>query len=164
MVESMLCGKLTYPKNTSEVYRIMAIKMRVLYASPKKIISTMANMIKAEFDLPVNAVDKIEQPAYSCDKERLVVLMFSLKSEPSDVVRRFCGELNKSRANNVAIIMNGPEAAANRMKEILAAAGTNVIDEVFYVKTAALSFLDKITDEEKADLLAWTHRVVDSIQ
>ena len=142
----------------------MAIKMRVLYSSTKKKIATMANMIKAEFDLPVNAVDKIEQPAYACDKERLVVLMFSLKGEPSDVVRRFCGELNKSRANNVAIIMNGPEAAATRMKEILAAAGTNVIDEVFYVKTAALSFLDKITDEEKADLLAWTHRVVDSIQ
>ena len=138
--------------------------MRVLYASPKKKISAMANMIKEEFSLPVNAVDKIEQPAYPCDKERIVILMFTLKGEPSDVVRRFCGELNKTRANNVALVVNGPEAAANRMKEILAAAGTNVVDEVHYISTKAFSFLDKITDEEKAALLAWTHRVVDGLQ
>ena len=164
MIESMLSGKLSYQIYLLEVYPDMAIKMRVLYASPKKKISTMANMIKAEFALPVNAVDKIEQPAYACDKERIVVLMFSLKGEPSDVVRRFCGELNKARANNVAIVMDGNEAAAKRMKDILTAAGTNVIDEVFYVKTSFLSFLDKITPEEQADLLAWTHRVVDSLQ
>ena len=46
----------------------MAIKMRVLYASSKGKIATMANMIKAEFELPVNAVDKIEQPAYPATK------------------------------------------------------------------------------------------------
>ena len=142
----------------------MAIKMRVLYASSKKKIQEMANMIKAEFDLPVNAVDRMEQPAYLCDKERIVILMFSLKGEPSDVVRRFCSELNKSQAANVALVVDGPESAANRMKEILAAAGTKVVDEVHYVKTAFLSFMDKITPEEKAALLAWTHRVVDGLQ
>ena len=142
----------------------MAIKMRVLYASSKKKISTMANMIKEEFSLPVNAVDKIEQPAYPCDKERIVILMFSLKGEPSDVVRRFCGELNKTRANNVALVVDGTENAAARMKEILAAAGTNVADEVFYVKCAFLPFIDKIKPEEKDALLAFTHRIVDSLQ
>ncbi len=141
----------------------MAIKMRVLYASPKKKIVSMAQMIKAEFDLPVNAVDKIEQPAYPCDKERIVILMFSLKGEPKDVVRRFCGELNKSRANNVALVVDGNEAAANRMKEILSAAGTNVVDEVHYVKTAFFSFMDSVKPEEKEALLAWTHRIVDSL-
>lgn len=142
----------------------MAIKMRVLYASSKKKIASMAQMIKAEFDLPVNAVDKIEQPAYPCDKERIVILMFSLKGEPNDVVRRFCGELNKGRANNVALVVDGNEAAAKRMKEILAAAGTNVIDEVHYVKTGFLSFLDSVKPEEQKALLDWTHRIVDSLQ
>ena len=142
----------------------MAIKMRVLYASSKKKIASMAQMIKAEFDLPVNAVDKIEQPAYPCDKERIVILMFSLKGEPSDVVRRFCGELNKSRANNVALVVDGPESAANRMKEILTAAGTNVVGDVHYVKTAALSFLDSIKPEEQQALLQWAHGIVDSLQ
>ena len=142
----------------------MAIKMRVLYASNKKKIASMAQMIKAEFDLPVNAVDKIEQPAYPCDKERIVFLMFSLKGEPSDVVRRFCGELNKGRANNVALIVDGNEAAAQKMKDILVAAGTSVADEVFYVKTSFLSFLDSITPEEKEGLLAFAHRIVDNLQ
>ena len=113
----------------------MAIKMRVLYASNKKKIVSMAQMIKAEFDLPV-----------------------------SDVVRRFCGELNKGRANNVALIVDGNEAAANKMKEILSAAGTSVADEVFYVKTSFLSFLDSITPEEKEALLAYAHRIVDNLQ
>ena len=121
-------------------------------------------MIKAEFDLPVNAVDKIEQPAYPCDKERIVFLMFSLKGEPSDVVRRFCGELNKSRANNVALIIDGPESAAKRMKEILTSAGTNVAEEVHYVKCGLLPFLDKIKPEERDALLAYTHRIVDNLQ
>ena len=141
----------------------MAIKMRVLHASSKKKIHEMANMIKAEFDLPVNAVDRMEQPAYLCDKERIVILMFSLKGEPSDVVRRFCSELNKSQAANVALVVDGPESAANRMKEILTAAGTNVLEEVHYVKTAFLSFMDSVKPEEKEALLAWTHRIVDSI-
>lgn len=143
---------------------VMAIKMRVLYASNKGKIAEMAQMIKAEFDLPVNAVDKIEQPAYPCDKERIVFLMFSLKGEPSDVVRRFCGELNRGRANNVALIVDGPESAAQKMKEILTAAGTNVAEEVHYVKCGFLSFLDKVKPEEKEALLAYTHRIVDNLQ
>ena len=142
----------------------MAIKMRVLHASSKKKILEMAQMIKAEFELPVNAVDRVEQPAYPCDKERIVILMLSLKGEPNDVVRRFCGELNKSRANNVALVIDGNEAAAKRMKEILTAAGTNVAEEVLYVKTAFLSFLDSVKPEEKTALLEWAHRIVDGLQ
>ena len=142
----------------------MAIKMRVLHASSKKKILEMAQMIKAEFDLPVNAVDRVEQPAYPCDKERIVILMLSLKGEPNDIVRRFCGELNKGRANNVALVIDGNEAAANRMKEILTTAGTNVAEEVHYVKTGFLSFLDSVKPEEKTALLEWAHRIVDGLQ
>lgn len=141
----------------------MAIKMRVLYTPTKKKLAELANVIKAEYSLDVNAVDTI-LPAYSCNNERIVILMLTLKGEPDDQLRRFCGEMTKARANNTALIVNGTEEAANRMKEILAAAGTKVVDEVFYVKTKFFSFLDKVTEEEKADMLAWTHRVVDSIQ
>ena len=140
----------------------MAIKMRVLYTPTKKKLADMAALIKAEYALDVNAVDKI-LPAYSCDKERIVILMLTLKGEPDDQLRRFCSEMTKVRSANTALIINGTEAAANTMKEILRAAGTNVIDEVFYVKTKFFSFLDKITPEEKDALLAWTHRVVDSL-
>ena len=100
----------------------MAIKMRVLYTPTKKKLADLAYSIKKEYDLDVNAVDKI-LPAYSCNNERLVILMLTLKGEPDDQLRRFCGEMTKARANNTALVINGTEAAANRMKEILAAAG-----------------------------------------
>ena len=90
--------------------------------------------------------------------------MLSLKGEPNDTVRRFCGELNKGRAQNVALVIDGNEAAANSMKTILAQAGTNVIDEVLYVKTGFLPFLSSVKEEEKTALLEWTHRIVDSLQ
>lgn len=141
----------------------MAIKMRVLYASNKQKIADMANLIKAEYDLAINAVDKIP-PAYSCNNERLVVLLLSLKGEPEDQLRLFCRELTKARAQNVALVIDGNEAAANRMKEILKEAGTNVADEVHYVKCGFLAFLDKIKPEEKDALLAYTHRIVDNLQ
>ena len=141
----------------------MAIKMRVLYTPTKKKLAEMAQLIKTEYALDVNAVDKI-LPAYSCNNERLVILMLSLKGEPDDQLRRFCGEMTKARSNNTALVINGTEAAANRMKEILTAAGTKVVDEVFYVKTGFFSFLDKVLPEEKDALLAWTHRIVESIQ
>ena len=140
----------------------MAIKMRVLYSSPKGRIAAMAKMVHGEFALPINAVDKIP-PAYSCDKERLVILMLSVKGEPEDQLRLFCRELTKARAQNVALVIDGNEAAANRMKEILAEAGTNVFEEVLYVK-GGLSFLKGVKDEEKAELLAWAHRIVDNLQ
>ena len=141
----------------------MAIKMRVLYASSKKKVADMAAMIHSEFQLPVNAIDKIPT-AYSCDKERLVVLMLSVKGEPTDQLRLFCRELTRARAQNVAIVMDGPESAAQRMKDILTEAGTNVIDEVHYVKCGFFSFLDKIKPEEKDALLAFVGRVVENLQ
>ena len=52
----------------------MAIKMRILYASGKKKINNIANTVKAQYELAFNSVDVIP-PAYSCDKERIVVLI-----------------------------------------------------------------------------------------
>ena len=54
----------------------MAIKMRVLHATNKKKIINIANFIKRKYELSLNAVDCVP-PAYSCDKERIVVLAVS---------------------------------------------------------------------------------------
>ncbi len=140
----------------------MAIKMRILYASGKKKINTIANMIKAEKDLAFNSVDVIP-PAYSCDKERIVVLIVSGKGHISDAVRLFARELNKGRAQNVALMIDGDEAAANELKEVLTEAGTNVIDEVMYIK-GGLPFLGSVKPEEKTEILAWVDRVVANLK
>ena len=135
--------------------------MRVLYWTNKAKVKALANELKQEFDLALNSVDAIP-PAYSCDKERLVVLCISIKDEPDDKLRLFCRELTKSRAQNVALIIDGNEKGANFIKNILAEAGTNLISEVCYFK-GGLPFLSKITDDEKKQVFDWAHRVVDQL-
>ena len=144
----------------------MALKMRFLYYSGKAKMKVYAEAVKTEFDLAQNhnAIDIIP-PAYSCENERLVILAVSGKGEPDDMLRRFCSELNKKKAQNVALLVDGDEKLASRLLETLRQTGTNVIDNVKYVKLGGLPFLNsKLTDAEKADVLAWTHAIVDSIQ
>lgn len=141
----------------------MAIKMRILYAASGK-MATMAAKLHAEYQLGPNAVDNIP-PAYSCDKERIVILGLSVKDEPDDSIKRFLGELNPSRAQNVALMMiNSTEAGANFVKKILKDAGTNVHDEVFFVKGSFLPFLKSVKPEEEKELIEWSHRVVESLK
>ena len=142
----------------------MAIKMRILYSSSKKKIKNIADEIKAQYELAFNSVDVIP-PAYSCDKERIVILAISGKGEPDDILRRFCSELNKKKAQNVALLVDGDERIANKLLEVLKETGTNVIDNVKYVKIGGLPiFGGKVTTEEKAALLEWAHDIVNNIQ
>ena len=137
--------------------------MRVLYASGKKKINNIANMIKAKYDLAFNAVDVIP-PAYSCDKERIVILAISAKGDVSDAVRLFCRELTKARAQNVALMIDGDVKAADRLKEILGEAGTNVIDEVLFVKGGLPIIGGSIKPEEKTEIFAWVDRVIENLK
>ena len=139
----------------------MAIKMRVLHASSKKKLINLANMIKAQYTLAFNAVDCIP-PAYPCDKERIVLLEVSAKGSVSDSVRLFCRELTKARAQNVALIIDGDAAAAENLKSILAEAGTNVIDEVLFVKCGL--FGSSVSPTEKEQAFAWVDRVIANLK
>lgn len=143
----------------------MAIKMRVLCATKQKKIQVLANEIKTKYDLAFNAVDNIP-PAYSCDKERIVILAISAKGVNgiSNSVRLFCRELTKVRAQNVALLIEGDEAAANALKSILTEAGTNVIDEVFYIKGGLPLFGGKPKPEELSSTFAWVDRVIANLK
>ncbi len=139
----------------------MAIKMRFLYYSKQKKMKALGELIKKEFDLTANqnALDIIP-PAYSCERERLVILGISAKNDLDDMVRRFCNELNPQKASNVALIIESNEAGANKVVEALKTAGTTVIGDIQYLKCGL--FNTKLTDEEKASLLAWAHDLVDN--
>ena len=141
----------------------MAIKMRILYASGKKKINNIANTVKAQYELAFNSVDVIP-PAYSCDKERIVILAISAKGGISDTLRLFCQELTKARAQNVALMIDGDEKAAAKLKEVLTAAGTNVIDEVIYVNGGMPIFGGSVKPEEKAEIFAWVDRVIKNLK
>lgn len=142
----------------------MSIKMRVLYSSNKGKMETLARAISEKFDLAINAVDVIP-PAYSCDKERLVIMGISVGDEPSDQLRLFCRELTKARTQNVALYVDGKASGIQKIKDTLKEAGTNVIEEMYTVKGGLpFKFAKKITEEEKAGILAWAEKVVAQIQ
>ena len=138
----------------------MAIKMRFLYYSKQKKMKALGELIKQEFQLDnINAFDIIP-PAYSCEKERLVILGISAKNDIEDTVRRFCTELNPKKATNVAVVIDGNEAAANKVLDALKIAGTNIVGDVQYI-TCGL-FNSKLTGEETAKFVEWAHDIVDN--
>ena len=138
----------------------MAIKMRVLCYPEKKKLLVIGNMIKAEYDLNVNSVDRIP-PAYSCDKERLVILATNIKGSLPDDYRLFVRELTKARAYNVAIIAAGDDAAVERTKELIKEAGANVINDVKRIKMGL--FDNKVSDTEKTEILDWVKKTIESL-
>ena len=138
----------------------MAIKMRVLCYPEKKKLLAIGNMIKAEYDLNVNSVDRIP-PAYSCDKERLVILATNIKGSLPDDYRLFVRELTKARAYNVAIIAAGDDACVEKTKELIKEAGANVIEDVKKIKMGL--FDNKVSDTEKAEILEWVKNTVASL-
>jgi hypothetical protein len=139
----------------------MALKMRFLYYSKQAKMKALGEAIKQEFDLSQNhnAIDIIP-PAYSCQKERLVILGVSSKNDIDDVLRRFCSELNRERASNIALVMDGNESTANKIIDTLKQAGSNIIPEVQYI-TCGL-FKSKLSDEEKSTILTWIHDIIDN--
>ena len=144
----------------------MALKMRFLSYSSKSKIKAMAEAIKVEFDLSQNHNATAEiPPAYPCENERLVILAVSGKGEPDDVLRRYCSELNKKKAQNVALLIDGDEKMANALTTALKTAGTNVIDDVLYFPVPFKLFGGgKLTDDEKKTLLDWTHGIITKLQ
>lgn len=139
----------------------MAIKMRVLCTPGKKKLVSITQLIKSEFELNINAADVIP-PAYSCDKERLVVLVVTCKGSLKDDVRLFISELNKTRAYNVALMIDGNADGDTYVRSLLANAGTNVCPETLYINGGNL-FNSKISDQEKTDIIAWINKCIAAI-
>ena len=144
----------------------MALKMRFLYYSKKPQMKQLAAAIKNEFGLTENnnATDIIP-PAYSCENERLVILGISGKGDLDDMVRRFCGELNKKKAQNVAVLIDGDERLLQSAVSVLKETGTNVIENTKIVKFGGLPFIGgKLSDAELKEYLEWVHSIVDNLK
>ena len=138
----------------------MAIKMRVLYNSNKKGMEQLAQAIRAEYDLPVNAVDGKIPPAYPCDKERIVIVGVSAKGAAPDNVRLFCGGLDKTRATNVALLVDGNQDAADGLAKVVESAGTNLVGTKVISLGGFGPFGGAMTDAIKTDVIAWVKDMV----
>ena len=137
------------------------MKMRALVASGKGKLKTIGEILAKNGTYAADVIP----PAYSCDRERLVVIIASLKSSMPDAFRRFCQELSKDKAQNVALIVDGSEADAGMVVEWIKSAGTNVIDNVLYfpVKGLFAGFSKTLTPEENEKVAAWYNAVIEAL-
>ena len=140
----------------------MAIKMRFLYYSGKAKMKAIAEAGKTEFGLgAANSIDIIP-PAYSCDKERLVVLVLTCKGSLKDDVRLFISELKPARAVNVALMIDGNADGDAYVRSLLEGAGTKVCPDTLFINGCNI-FNSKISDQEKTEILAWVNNCIASI-
>ncbi|MCL2518105.1 MAG: hypothetical protein FWF15_06025 [Oscillospiraceae bacterium] len=138
----------------------MAIKVRVLYYSNKGKMISFADAICAKLDCKSDSIP----PGYPCENERLVILGISCGKEIPDICRMFVQGLNKTRAHNVAIFMDGPKESAMKIKDYLADIGTKTIGDVYYVKGGLpLKFLKSITEEERAGIVDWALKIYNEL-
>ncbi len=137
-----------------------SIKMRVICDSSKPKIQTYATAIGEAFKCKS---DKFPL-GYPCEKERLVVIVATLKGGPSDQLRRFCADLTPARAHNVALVIDSASSKAGieKVKEILREAGTNVIEEPYFVKAGIFSG-EKISLDERIKIVKWAEGVAASL-
>ena len=138
----------------------MAIKMRVLYNSNKKGMAQLATVIKNKYELPINATSGKFPPEYPCDKERIVILGLSAKGDLSDEIRRFCCNLDKTRAANVALLIDGDQATADNVADMIKNAGTNLVGVKVISFGGFLMFGGTLTPELETELVAWVDEMV----
>ena len=136
--------------------------MRVLYESGKKGMAQFATAVKDKYELPVNAVDNQIPPAYSCDRERIVIIAISAKKDVSDAIRRFCGEFKKERAANVALLVDGDQAVVDKLSDVISGAGTNLVGTKLISLGGLGPFGGTLSDDLKAELLTWVEELVAS--
>ncbi len=139
------------------------MKLRVLTATSKGKLLSIAEMLakkgQAEY-----AVDVIP-PAYSCDRERLVILVVSAAAKMPNAFTIFCKDLGRGRTQHVALVVDGKKENAEPIIEWIKGAGTHVCDEVLYMNGGLpFKFLRGVSEEENAAAAAWLERIMVDIQ
>lgn len=134
------------------------MKMRALVVSGKGKLKAIGEMLAKNGTYAADVIP----PAYSCDRERLVVIIATLRSSMPDSFRRFCQELSKDKAQNVALIVDGSETDAKMVSDWIAAAGANVSANILYfpVKGLFAGFAKTLTAEETEKVNAWYDAIV----
>ena len=139
------------------------MKMRVLTSTKKGKLLVLAEQVanKAGSTYKVDSIP----PDYSLDRERLLVIVATVGSSLSDSFRRFCSDLSKERAANVAMIADGRPENVAQLVSIIKEAGTNFIDDVLTI-TGGLpfKFAKKVTPEEVKSVDEWIDRILDTLK
>lgn len=134
------------------------MKMRALVASSKGKLKAIGELLAKDGQYAADTIP----PAYSCDRERLVVIIASVKSNMPDAFRRFCQELSKEKAQNVALVVDGSAEDGKMVADWIAAAGANMIDNILYfpVKGLFAGLGKSLSPDEKEKVNNWYTAIV----
>ena len=138
------------------------MKMRVLYSTTnKKVINYAVALGDAQDDARAKA-DAIP-PAYSCDRERLVVLVVSAGAKIEDKLRLFAGELTSARATNVAFVFESKDNTVTpvmqQVIDTVKTAGANVLEDNIYFVDGGSIFNKKVSLEERTKIVEWCEKI-----
>ncbi len=143
------------------------MKMRVLYSSGNKKIVNYAVALGEAQDDQRSIADTIP-PAYSCDRERLVVLVVSVGSKVEDKVRLFAKELTPARASNVAFVFESKDKkitpAMSELMNTVAEAGTHAISDNVLLVAGGSLFSSKLSDTERAEIVDWCEGIKNTLK
>ncbi len=139
------------------------MKLRVLTATNKGKLLAIADMLSKKGGAEY-AVDVIP-PAYSCDRERLVIIVVSAAAKMPNAFSIFCKDLSRARSQHVALLIDGTPENAAQIIDWIKGAGTHLCDEVLYMKGGMpFKFMRGVTEEETNIAADWLDRIMADIQ
>ena len=136
------------------------MRMRVLTHTNKGKLIAIANdltkLISA--DKPTDTI----MPAYSCDGERLVIIVATAKNNMPDGFARFVRSIKKSVSANVAFVIDGTPENAAKIVEMAKTNNANVMDDkILYIKGGLpFKFLKSVSAEEKKIVEDWVKDIL----
>ena len=139
------------------------MKIRVLTATPKGKLKSIAEVLAT---LAANDIYKADiiPPAYSCDNERLIIILITPGSIPKKPdFERFIEGMNRQRTRNVAFIVDGTAEQMQSIFDKVKENNVNIVDNILYMVGGLPSFLSmfsKLTAEEKATATEWFNDVL----
>ncbi len=139
------------------------MKIRVLTATPKGKLKSIAEVLAT---LAANDIYKADiiPPAYSCDNERLIIILITPGSIPKKPdFERFIEGMNRQRTRNVAFIVDGTAEQMQSIFDKVKENNVNIVDNILYMDGGLPSFLSmfsKMTAEEKATATEWFNDVL----
>ncbi len=140
------------------------MKIRVLTVTKKAKMKDLADKVsrKADCYKPVDIIP----PAYTCDRERLVIVVLTAAKMMSDDFRRFIQDLSREKIQNVAFIADGTEDTMAPILESVKMSDTNLIDDVLYIDGgSSLPFFGgKLKPEEEQAAYAWCEKIVENLK
>ena len=142
----------------------MAMKIRVLTVTKKAKMKSLAEKISTKIDCykPVDIIP----PAYTCDRERMVIIVLTTANIHSDDFRRFIQDLSRDKIQNIAFIVDGSADAMSTVLDSVRNSTTNLIEDVLYVEGgSSLPFFGgKLKADEEAAAYAWCDKVLENLK